>query len=258
MAKKILTGILIVLVYVLVGCHGVDSGASRLIPPRIKTATVVKPVQAGEADLVEQMTAHRQAYRNALKILIDFYSDSGNNMKLKWAKDELAQLDGIPQYEYIIEATVAPESLRATETITEADYMYREALRIEKKAGRLILIKHEDNLRAALDLYNQIIKKHPSSDKIDDSAFRAAGICEYFRDYTIAVLYYKRAFQWDPKTPYPARFKTAYVLDKYLHRRDEALELYRQSLEQEKLSAGRKEFIENRIAELTKSKQSGK
>lgn len=253
MAKKILTGILIVLVYVSVGCRPIDSGASQLIPPRIKAVPVVKPVQASEADLVEQMSIHRQAYRNALKSLINFYSEAGNNMKLRWAKDELKQFDGTAQYKYIIDAIVAPESLRASVTITEADYMYREALRIEKKAGRLILIKHEDNLRTALDLYNQIIDKHPSSDKIDDSAFRAAGIYGYFRDYTIAVLYYKRVCQWDPKTPYPARFKAAQILDKYLHRRDEALELYKQALEKEKLSRSRKELVETRIAELTKS-----
>ncbi len=253
MAKKILTGVLIVLLYVFVGCREIDSGASQLIPPRIKTTPVVKPVEAGEADIVEQMTINRQAYRNALKSLTNYYSETGNNMKLRWAKDELKQFDGIPQYKYIIEAIVAPENLRATTSINEADYMYREALRIEKKAGLLILIKHEDNLRTALDTYNQIIKRHPSSDKIDDAAFRAAGIYEYFRDYTIAVLYYKRAFQWDPETTSPARFKAAYILDKYLHRRDEALELYRQALAEEKLSSSRKDFIKTRIAELTKS-----
>ncbi len=253
MAKKILTGALIILLYVFVGCRQMDSGASQIVPPRIKAAPVVEPVEAGEADVVEQMTANRQAYRNALKTLIKYYSEKGNNMKLSWAKDELKQLDGIPQYQYIIEAMVAPETLRATTSINEADYMYREAVRIEKSAGRLIIIKHEDNLRSALDIYNQIIKRHPTSDKIDDAAFRAAGIHEYFKDYTIAVIYYKRAFQWDPKTPNPARYKAAYILDKYLHRRDEALELYNEALAKEKLGSGRVDYIKTRIAELTKN-----
>lgn len=253
MAKKILTGTLIILLYILVGCRQVDSGASQIVPPRIKTAPVVEPVQAGEADIVEQMSTNRQAYRNALKTMIKYYSDKGNNMKLGWAKDELKQLDDIPQYQYIIEAMVAPENLRATTSINEADYMYREAVRIEKDAGWLIIIKHEDNLRTALDIYNQIIKKHPTSDKIDDAAYRAAGIHEYFKDYTIAVIYYKRAFQWNAKTPNPARYKAAYILDKYLHRRDEALELYKQALEKEKLSSGRADYIKTRIAELTKT-----
>ncbi len=253
MAKKILTGTLIILLYVFVGCRQMDSGASQIVPPRIKAAPVVEPLQAGEADVVEQMTTNRQAYRNALKILINYYGDKGNNMKLGWAKDELKQLEGIPQYQYIIEASIAPESLRATESINEADYMYREAVRIEESAGRLIIIKHEDNLRSALDVYNQIIKMHPTSDKIDDAAFRAAGIYEYFKDYTIAVIYYKRAFQWDPKTPNPARYEAAHVLDKYLHRRDESLELYKQALEKEKLSSSRVDYIKNRIAELIKT-----
>jgi tetratricopeptide (TPR) repeat protein len=258
MAKKILTCILVVLLYVLVGCRGIDSGASQLMPLYVKTAPAVKPVDAGEADLVEQMTINRQAYRSALKAMITHYDQIGNNMKVKWTKDELEKLDQIPQYNYIIDAVVAPEDLQATTSISEADYMYKEAKRIEKKAGKLILVKHEDNLRTALDLYNQIIRKFPSSDKIDDSAYRAAGIHEYFKDYTIAVVYYKRAFQWNPTLPYPARFKAAYILDNYLLRKDEALELYRQSLDKDNLNSSRHEYIRTRIAEITQGTTSAK
>ena len=57
-----------------------------------------------------------------------------------------------------------------------------------KKARELIIITNEDMLRVALDKYNQLIRKHPPSDKIDDAAYRAAGIYEYFKDYTIAIL----------------------------------------------------------------------
>jgi tetratricopeptide (TPR) repeat protein len=252
MAKKILICSLVVLSYVLTGCRGIDTGASQLVPPYVKTAPAVKPLEAGEADLVEQMAINRQAYRSALKTMISYYDQIGNNMKVRWTKDELEKLDDIPQYNYIIDAVVAPENLRAATSINEADLMYREAVRTEKKAGRLILVKHEDKLRTALDMYNRIIKQFPSSDKIDDCVYRAAGIHEYFRDYTIAVVYYKRAFQWDPKTPYPARYKTAYILDNYLLRKDEALELYRQCLDKEKISSSRREYIQMRISEITK------
>jgi tetratricopeptide (TPR) repeat protein len=108
-------------------------------------------------------------------------------------------------------------------------------------------------LRLALDKYNQLIKKYPTSDKIDDAAFRAGGIYEYFKDYTIALLYYQRAYQWDPDTIHPARFKAAYILDKRLHRRAEALELYQQVAKKKGQHGKYKVFAENRIRELTKS-----
>ena len=177
-------------------------------------------------------------------------------MKLGWAEDELKKLNKMPQYNYIIEASVAGPNLKARSSITIADYMYDEAFRLEKRAKRLILIIDEDLLRVALDKYNQLIRKHPSSDKIDDAAYRAGGIFEYFKDYTIALLYYQRTYQWDPDTIHPARFRAAYILDEHLHRRAEALELYQQAVEKEKLSKNCKEFVEKRITELTKSGES--
>lgn len=253
MAKTILTVLLIVLLNVLVGCHGVDSGKSQLIPARMKDVSVV---EAGEVDIIEQMLINRLAYRQYLESLVAHYKKTGNNMKLKWAENELKKLNKMPQYNYIIEAGVAGPSLKARSSITVADYMYDEAVRLEQKAGQLIIIKDEDLLRMALDKYNQLIRKYPSSDKIDDAAYRTGGICEYFKDYTIALLYYQRAYQWDPDTIHPARFKAAYVLDKYLHRRAEALELYQQVVENEGLSINYREFAEKRITELTKSDES--
>lgn len=252
MAKKTLTVILIVLVFVLAGCHDIDSGQSLLLSEGLKPRVAVAPAEAGEADVVEKMSENRQAYRNALLSLIAYYEQVGNNMKLQWARDEINKLDGIPQYHYIAEAIVAPPTLRATETISEADYMYREAYRIEKKAGRLMVIKNEDQLREALELYNAIIKKFPTSDKIDDSAYRAAGIHEYFRDYTIAVVYYKRAYQWNPKTTNNARFKAANILDLYLQRNDEALQLYQQALDMDNLNASQADYVKSRINEISK------
>ena len=251
MARVIVTSVLVILLNCLVGCRPIDSGASQLLGPDIKAAPAVRPAAAGETDLVEQLTNNRQAYRNALKSLIAYYEEKGNNMKLRWAKDEQARLDSLPQYNYIIEASVAPENLKPTASISEADFMYREAYRLERDAG-LLFIKDENKLRSALELYNQLIKKYPTSDKIDDAAYRAAGIYEHFRDYSIAVIYYKRVFQWDPKTTYPARYKVAQVLDRHLERRDEALELYKQSLSSDMLDTAQKESVELRIKELSK------
>jgi len=252
MAKTILTLLLIILLNVLAGCYGVDSGRSQLLPSPMKTISVVN---ASEADIIEHMTTNRLAYRQYLESLVAHYEKTGDNMKLGWAEDELDRLNDMPQYNYIIEASVAGPNLKAKDSITIADYMYDEAYRLEKRAKMLapVLIVHEDNLRLALDKYNQVIKQYPTCDKIDDAAFRAGGIYEYFKDYTIALLFYQRTYQWDPATIYPARFKAAYILDEHLLRRAEALELYQQALQKENLSKEQKELAEKRIAELTKS-----
>lgn len=264
MARIVLTAVLIVMLNVLVGCSGADKGRGRLIATPAKKYSYtgeVKVSQKEEIDTVEQMAVNRRAYRHGLQSLIDYYNKVGNNMKLQWAEKELAALNAMPQYKYIIEAEVAGPKLKATTAIPEADELYGDAVRLEKQGGRLIVVKNNDLLRLALDKYNELIKKHPSSDKIDDAAYRAGKIYEYFKDYSIALIYYKRTYQWNDETPYPARFKEAYILDQQMHRRAEALELYQQAVKAIKKEGEHREWklwAEERIKELTESKESGK
>ena len=261
MAKTVLTAVLIVMLGVLVGCHGVDSGASQLLPYRLKAGPAFKAVDAGETDIIEQMAINRQAYQRALEMLVEHYRKTGNNMKLQWANKELAALSAMPQYNYIIEASIAGPDLKASASIPEADELYKEAVGLHKKANKLVLVKNNRLLRLALDKYNQVIRKHPASDKIDDAAFKAGEIYEYFNDYSIALVYFQRAYQWDAATPYPARFRAAMILDRHLHRRSEALELYQQAVETEgkqRKYSNWKQFAEKRIGELTKTAEPGK
>lgn len=256
MTKTILTILLIVLLNVLVGCNGSDSGRGQLVPtremPSPAPASMARAATAAEVDVVEQMSVNRRGYRQGLEMLIEHYSRTGNHMKLGWAKKELASLDTMAKYNYIIEGSVAGPNLRAKDLIPEADDLYFEALGIVKRAGSLPFIKNKNLLRQALDKYNQLIRRYPTSDKIDDAAYNAGGIYEHFKDYTIALLYYRRASQWDPETIHPARFKAAYILDKRLHRRAEALEFYRQFLKKDAGSVKQREFAEAKIIELTK------
>ncbi len=256
MARTISTVVLIVFLNVLVGCYSADSGKGQVVPKAekqlLKPASVIKAQTPAETDIIEQIAINRQAYRRALKSLVDHYTNTGNAMKLAWAEKEFAALDDVKQYNYIIEASVAGPKLKATTSIELADYMYDEALRLEKRAKRFIIIIDEDLLRVALGKYNELIKKHPSSDKIDDAAFKAAGIYEHFKDYTIALLYYQRTYQWDPQTPRLAEFKAAYILDQRLSRRAEALRLYQKAIKKGGLTKNEKEFVEERIAALTK------
>lgn len=257
MARKTLVVFIIVLLNVLVGCHSADSGRAQLLPSQgehtISAADVIRPQMAAETDIIEQVSINRQGYRLGLKRLAEYYSETGNNMKSNWAKKELKALTSMPQYNYIIEASLSGPNLKAQTSIPEADYLYRDAVLLEKQAKKLVVYTNANTLRLALDKYNQLISKHPASDKLDDAAYKAAGIYKHFKDYSIALLYYQRVYQWNPQTPYSARFKAACILDRHLQSRTEALELYRQALEKEKLGKKDREFVEERIEEFTKS-----
>ena len=261
MARTVLsTVVVIVLLNVLVGCQDVDSGRGQLISDRTRIslgpAGTANIIGAEETDFVEQIAVNRQAYRRGLELLIGYYNKTGNNMKLKWAQGELAALNSMPQYKYIVEPETAGADLRASTSIPEADDLYEDALKSEKEANVLLVGKNNNLLRLALDKYDRLIRTYPSSDKIDDAAFRAGEIYEYFKDYSIALLYYKRTYQWDPDTVYPARFRAARILDKRLHRNAEALELYQEALDTEgKYSKYRiwREFAEERVRALRKT-----
>ncbi len=257
MAKAILTLSLIVLSVGLIGCSGMDSGSSLVVPPAMQrpaeNAPTLKLARASEADIVEQVIQNRQAYRQGLMVLKEHYMKKGNNLKLNWVEKELDKLDDVPQYKYIIEAEVHGSNLSAKNAIPEADYMYFDAVQTEKKARTFKVLVDEDLLRVALEKYNTIINKHPSSDKIDDCAFNAAGIYEHFKDYSIALLYYQRAYQWDPETIHPARYKAAYILDNYLARRNEALEVYKDAIAKDPEHSKWKDYAQARVQSLSSS-----
>jgi len=260
MARIACTTVLIVLLSVSVGCRGVDEGRGQRLPQsptqRYGPATVVNVADKSEVDLVEEMAVSRQAYRQGLALLVGYYTRTGNNMKLQWAERELDAFNTMPKYDYI----VGPEgrNLKPIASIPAADDLFFEGEAFEKKAGLLPLLKDENSLRLALQKYNEVIKQYPTSDKIDDAAYKAGTIYEYFQDYSIAMLYYQSAFQWDPDTIHPARFRAARVLDKDLHRNAEALKLYQEAVQTE----GRfekyrewREFAERRIREMQKLDQ---
>ena len=264
MARKACTWTFIVLLTVFVGCQNSNPGRSQIIPASpsqtVTTASMLDVSQTSEADLVEEMAVNRQAYREGLQKLASYYARVGNNMKLHWAQRELQSLDTMTKYDYILSPEITMPSSKPVASIPDADRLYLEAEEYEKQAGFLPLVdlpilKDENSLRLALSRYNQLIKNYPSSDKIDDAAYRAGVIYEYFKDYPIALMYYQSAFAWDPEGIYPARFRAARILDKHLYRKDEALQLYQQAVKTE----GRyeryrewKEYAERRIRELQK------
>ncbi|MBN1359466.1 MAG: hypothetical protein JW993_02690 [Sedimentisphaerales bacterium] len=263
MTRTVITACVAVLLFMTTGCQPTDPSLAQRLPQR---TTYTSPAVTGDAtsqvtsstdeiDLVEQVASHRRAYRQSLVLLTQHYNVVGNNRKLDWAEEELRALDRMPQYRYIIDAEVLPPTLTASERLPAADTLYLNAVETQREAEPIGILKDEELLRVALDKYNQMIRKYPTSDKIDDAAYRMAGIYEYFKDYEIALLCYQRAYQWDPDTPYPARFMAAQILDKRLHRRAEALELYQEAVLREAKYPDWKAYGERRIKELSQATQ---
>ena len=255
MAKIIVRSALLVSLVFIIGCREEASTDPQLLIQPHETAlaegTGFGVPDAREVDLVEQMATYRSLYREDVGQLIDYYTKSGDATKLAWAKKELISLDRIPKYKYLMPAETVDANLRATDSIIAADELYAEAEKLYKEAGALIVISDNAKLRDALAMFNKLIVTYPTSDKIDKAAYRAGRIYEHFKDYEIASVYYQRAFQWNPETTYPARFKAAYVMDRRLHKRAEALVLYKLSVEKEAGYENNTKYAKRRIATLT-------
>ncbi|NIA17209.1 MAG: hypothetical protein GWO86_02560 [Planctomycetes bacterium] len=257
MKRTILSAILVVFLTTLAGCILPDREERFMIDSPEPVILQTTPASAtAEVGMAEALAAKRLAYRRDLETLETYYKNSGNNIKLQWVQKELAAIDSAPRYRYIIEAEVAGPELKAKDSIPEADRLFGKAMKHYNKAKRWIIIASKKNLRLALAEFNQLIKEYPTSDKIDDAAYRAARIHEHFKDYAIAVLYYKRAFQWDSETIYPARLRAARLLDHQLQRRTEALKLYREGIEKESRNEELVKLAKERIAELTAANES--
>ena len=267
--KKILLSVVFVsFALFLIGCNEERFMVEKPAPDVFEQMT---PSAAEEVALAEEVVAKRLAYRKELEKIKSYYEQSGNQLKIEWVKRELASIDAAPRYRYIIQAEVAGDKLVAKDSIPKADVLYNDAMKIYKTTdlfralpGHRIITQDvlisRKRMQRSLNKCNDLIKEYPTSDKIDDAAYLAGEIHEFFKDYSIAVLYYKRAFQWDPQTSHPARYKAANLLDHELFERDQALLLYRESLqkETESLNNDTVKLIEQRIADLTVEPKSEK
>lgn len=250
MALKVCMAMLIILTNILMGCRSFDEEPRTPSDDGLEVPHT--PPRATETDLVEELMRTRKAYQRSLERIVDYYTETGSKIKLQWARKELDALKStcpnpVPR--------LAPDHYKATNSIPAADNLFRDAQALEKSIGVISETRYNnrDKLRLAVQKYEQLIGEYPTSDKIDDAAFHAGLILEEFRDYMVSLDYCRNAFKWNPETPYPARFKAAYILDKHMHRYDEALKLYQEALKTEAKHDKHKqwkEFAEQRIKEI--------
>jgi len=215
----------------------------------------IRVVDRSEVDLVETVVTHRAAYLQSLQALRDYYRDHGYVNKQSWADFELFGLQKVQTFRYVMDAEIPSDQLRPTDTIPEADALYKRGMKLMANGGHGIPIFYREGpMIEAVAVFRQLIEKYPTSDKIDDAAFQLGEIHkEYLHDQeSIAVKWYERAWTWDPATPHSARFQAAVIYDFRLHDRDRALELYQRVLREETSDWTNVCFSKHRIGELTR------
>lgn len=222
-------------------------------------------------DLVERMLANRETllsvrehYFDQLREMERAYLQVGDTVKANWARRQRQRLEeaDVEPYPYLTAVPpehrvgVAPEVLSA-----EADEIYDRALALLDEVRGIPFMGHlphnKRKVREALELFKDVLRDYPKSDKVDDCAFYCGEIYkEYLRsddpDNELAIRYYKWAFALDPQTPHAARFQCAVVYDFRRVDRVRALELYNQVLDvEEDANMSNQRFAATRIRQLT-------
>lgn len=206
-----------------------------------------------EVDLVEETGRMRQQYRQALETLLAYYRRYGYFEKAKWAEQEVADLHTITRFPYLGDRIASSKTHAPTETVADADAIYQQARKLHKDGTGLSgLLDGKQKLEQSLDLYRSLMNKHATSDKIDDAAFFAGQISasDAFKEYTLAINYYKRCLKWNADTEHPAKFWMAYVYDYRLRDREKAIALYKDVIDSSR-NRSNVRFAQERIRQLT-------
>jgi len=185
-----------------------------------------------DIELVERLLAARKEYQTTLETMRTHYITVGDLERARWAEEELRQYHRVNKQAYRLELDVPPPTLQATQSIAEANELYRRAMTFKDKG---LGNDYIDNQRRAELLFQQLITNHPQSDKIDDTAYQLGDLYESkaFKHNRRAAMYFERCFQWNVNTQFDARLRAARLYDKTLLERTKAVELYREVIKHE-------------------------
>ncbi len=213
-------------------------------------------------DLVERMMENREQFLYDVKELERAYLKAGDSVKANWCRRVRQQLEEVLNYPFLSAAPVEHRvEVSPEQSIPEADRIYSEALSIYKQVAAVPLagaLEHnKEKARQSLAMFKRILKEHPKSDKVDESAFYCGEIYkEYLReedpDDELSVRYYQWAAALNPDISLPARFQCAVVYDFRRHDRARAIELYHQVMELEEAgNMSNVRFSATRVEQLT-------
>jgi TolA-binding protein len=192
-------------------------------------APVREPFPPGaELAIVEEVVDSRQRYEESLAKLIDHYSQTGQDRKLRQAEDELSDLRKVTKYDYVSLLDVLTTTPKPVKSIPEADRLFNDGMTYKTYPADLFFFGKKERLEKSLRKFQQLILQYPESDKVAEAAYRMAEIYEgaSFNEYYLAARYYEAAFKWNPKLPYPALWRAAQNYDTRLHNYAEAVRVY--------------------------------
>lgn len=227
------------------------TGIPEVVAPKGESLTNADPRL-----LVEFVLSARAEYKQAMRDLEKFYKDRLSLKKLKFITRVRERFDPVRTYVYFFSAEAPPENMKPVKVIPAAEELYSRALSIYKGASLVPLAPNYSKQREALRLFLTITEQHPTSTRSPLAAFYIGHIYrEYFNEDVRAVMWYQRAWKWDPRIQIGARFQAAVVWDYRLQNLEKALELYQAVLEHEFDDLTNREFARRRIAELTETGQ---
>lgn len=175
-------------------------GEAQVAP---KGPTPEQKIAGDEIAISEEVVSAREKYLKNLEALLDFYTRTHNDFKAQMAREELDSLRKVVQYDYIIVAESLGPNLKPEKNTPEAEALFAEARALDTRA---VGDETQASRRKALALYNNLLARYPESIRIAEAAFYAGQIYEtVVKDYFSAIIYYQRAYQWDPQTSHPAR-----------------------------------------------------
>lgn len=188
--------------------------------------------KVSDVPLVERLLAARKEYQLTLESLRQHYIKTGDIERARMAEDELLQYHRVNKQVYQLALDVPPPTLKGSETVPEANKLYRFAMSFKDKGWG---DAYTDNQRRAEILFQKILTDYPQSNRISDAAYQLGDLYESkaFRQVKRAAAYYERCFQWDKKTQYDARFRAAQLYDRQLNDRGRAAEIYREIITNE-------------------------
>ena len=233
----------------LTGAHDLAwGGLAKISPPERATLA-----QANTPLLVEYVVSARQTYLKAMDTLLSLYQSTQDRPNVKRVQDVLDRFNPMRTYLYYLTAEIPPADLRADQAVLVATDMFDSALAAfnhGKKAwvvGDAARAKHIEAFRG----FRQVVRKHPTSNKIARSAFFLAEVYRIYGEYERAAVWYDRAWQWDARVPDPARYRAATLYDFKLKDADKALEYYNLAVLHDR-NRDNVDYARERIRDLTR------
>lgn len=195
-----------------------------------------------EERLVAATAKARKEYLDSLRQVVAFYEQLGLAEKAAVARAELEAAERNDRIRPRTAAGAAPGEAAppiAFESIEEADRLYAEAETYRRSPN---LFRRKEYLRKALELYEKVILKHPTSDKVDDCAYRIGEIygSPFFASYEKAIRYYEKCVTWNPDTDFDARYRAAELAERRLSDVPLAIHWYRLAAERDPVPENRK------------------